>query len=199
MKPSRQSGFTLIEIAIVLVIIGLILAGVLQGQTLINNAKYKSFSKEIDSYRVAAETFKDMYKALPGDINVVSALDASAPQGDGDGLVEGGFCDSAGEESCAVWQHLRYAKLIPGDPGVSGPSARPSHGFGGVVSSIATGNWANGVMQVKLLTQGVPGDVAQRYDNEFDDGNATSGSVARYGGSGSTYAPNSSISLFIAL
>ncbi|MBQ0719490.1 MAG: prepilin-type N-terminal cleavage/methylation domain-containing protein [Gammaproteobacteria bacterium] len=198
-NSSRQSGFTLVEIAIVLVIIGLILGGVLKGQVLIENAKYKSFVKQIESYRAAVYTFQDTYRGLPGDLLNVSALDAAATAGDGDGLIEGGFCDISGEEVCKVWSHLRYAGIISGDPGDVDATASPTHTYGGLVSSIGTGNWANGKTQIKILTKGIPGDVAQRYDNEFDDGDASTGSIARYGGSGTTYNADSSHDVFIAL
>jgi len=198
-NKGRQSGFTLVEIAIVLVIIGLILGGVLKGQVLIDNAKYKNFSKQIDSYRAAIYTFQDRYRGLPGDLLNVSSLDSAAVAGDGDGQIEGGWCDVAGEESCKVWSHLRYAGVISGDPTDTGTTASPTHTYGGLVSSISTGNWANGVTEIKVLTQNIPGQVAQRYDNEFDDGDATTGNVARNGGSGSTYDLDSSLDVFITL
>ncbi|OUS10378.1 prokaryotic N-methylation site [Gammaproteobacteria bacterium 53_120_T64] len=198
---NKQSGFTLVEIAIVLVIIGLILGGVLKGQVLIDNAKYKNFVKQVESYRAGVYTFQDTYRALPGDIGVISALDAAATAGDGDGAIEGAECSTNGEESCLVWSHLRYAGIIAGDPSITTTSAPPTHTYGGRVSSIATGDWANGVSAIKILTLGIPGDVAQRYDNEFDDGNATSGSVARYkpGEDSTTYDLTASHSVYIAL
>ncbi|MBL4782333.1 MAG: prepilin-type N-terminal cleavage/methylation domain-containing protein [Porticoccaceae bacterium] len=198
---NKQSGFTLVEIAIVLVIIGLILGGVLKGQVLIDNAKYKNFVKQVESYRAGVYTFQDTYRALPGDISVITALDAAATAGDGDGSIEGAECDSNAEESCLVWSHLRYAGIIAGDPSITTTSAPPTHTYGGQVSSIATGNWANGVTAIKILTKSVPGDVAQRYDNEFDDGDATSGSVARYepGETSKTYDITASHSVYIAL
>lgn len=199
-KGTRQSGFTLVEIAIVLVIIGLILGGVLKGQVLIDNAKYKNFGKQIESFRAAVATFQDMYQGLPGDLSNTAALDAAAVSGNGNGQIQGGFCDAASEESCVVWSHLRYAGIISGDPTDVSATASPTHTYGGLVSSISTGNWANGVTENKILTRAIPGDVAQRYDNEFDDGNATTGDVARFGGgSGTTYNLNANVNVFISL
>lgn len=187
-KKSRQGGFTLVEIAIVLVIIGLILGGVLQGQTMIENAKYKKFVKEIDSYRAAFHTFQDMHGGLPGDLANISTLDSAATAGNGNGQMAGGYCDVANEESCLVWSHLRYAELIPGDPSLTDATAIPSHAYGGPVSSFSTGNWGNGITEHKVLIISVPGDAAQRYDNEHDDGDATTGNITRYNGSGSSYS-----------
>lgn len=184
---NKQSGFTLVEIAIVLVIIGLILGGVLKGQVLIDNAKYKNFVKQIESYRGAFYTFQDTYRGLPGDISNISALDGAAEAGDGDGVIEGNECDTNKEEACTVWSHLRYAGIIPGDPDDEDAAASPTHTYGGLVSTIGTGDWGNGVAENKIWVKGIPGDVAQRYDNEFDDGDASSGSVARDGGTDATY------------
>ena len=194
----RQSGFTLVEIAIVLVIIGLILGGVLKGQSLIENAKYKNFVKQVHSYRSALHTFQDTYRGLPGDLLDVSALNAAVVSDNGNGRIDGGFCSTT-EESCNVWSHLRYAGIIAGDPSNTTINSPPNHTYGGLVSSMSTGNWANGVLETKLLTRSVPGDVAQRYDNEFDDGDATSGSIARYNGSGTSYDPNAMLDVFITL
>jgi len=183
-KKSRQGGFTLVEIAIVLVIIGLILGGVLQGQTMIENARYKNFVQEIDSYRAAFHTFRDMQRALPGDATTANLanLDAAARGGNGNGRIQGGNCNANNEETCRVWSHLRYAELIPGDPTLNGTDSRPNHAFGGVVSSMETSGAGNGVVENKLRLLTVPGEVAQRYDSEFDDGDASSGNVARIGG-----------------
>jgi len=200
-RKAQQSGFTLVEIAIVLVIIGLILGGVLKGQVLIENAKYKSFVKDIESYRAGVYTFQDTYRALPGDIGVITALDANATKGDGNGVIDGAECSATDEESCLVWSHLRYAGIIAGDPSIEDETAPPTHTYGGQVSAIATGSWANGVNEIKILTLGIPGDVAQRYDNEFDDGDARSGSVARYdpNNNSDTYELTESHSVYITL
>ncbi|OUS11880.1 hypothetical protein A9Q89_07465 [Gammaproteobacteria bacterium 53_120_T64] len=195
----RQLGFTLVEIAIVLVIIGLILGGVLKGQVLIDNAKYKNFVKQIESYRGAYFTFQDTFGGLPGDLAIITVLHASAEAGDGDGLIEGDECTTADEESCTVWSHLRYAGIIAGDPSLTGATAPPNHTYGGLVSTIATGDWGNGITQTKIYSKGIPGDVAQRYDNEFDDGDATSGSVSRNTGTDATYDLATSHDLIITI
>lgn len=198
-KQSRQSGFTLVEIAIVLVIIGLILGGVLKGQTLIDNAKYKNFVKQVESIRAAVLTFQDTYKGMPGDLINVSGLNAAATPGTGSGLVGGGACDVSGEESCLFWSHLRYAGLIAGDPTLIDGSANIQHSFDGVMRGLAWGNWGNGVTEHKIMAYTIPGDIAQRYDNEFDDGDATSGSIARNGGTGATYDLTTTHDVFITL
>lgn len=177
-KKSKQGGFTLVEIAIVLVIIGLILGGVLQGQTMIENAKYKKFVKEIDGYRAAYYTFQDTYQGLPGDLDDNSALDAAAVEGNGGGTIASGYCDTTGEEACVVWSHLRYAQLIPGDPTDTTATASPSHAYGGDVDSMTYTTLGDAVAKNKLILLLVPGDVARRYDNEYDDGDPSDGNAS---------------------
>jgi prepilin-type N-terminal cleavage/methylation domain-containing protein len=71
----QQSGFTLVEIAIVLVIIGLLLGGVLKGQELINSAKVKNMIGDLRTVSSMVYAYQDRFKALPGDQNG-SAVDA---------------------------------------------------------------------------------------------------------------------------
>ena len=66
-KNTKQGGFTLVEIAIVLVIIGLLLGGILKGQELINNAKVRSVADRQNSLKAAWFGFIDRYNFIPGD------------------------------------------------------------------------------------------------------------------------------------
>ena len=67
------------------------------------------------------------------------------------------------------------------------------------MSTIASGNWGNGITETKIYTQGILGDVAPRYDNEFDDGDATSGGVSCNTGTGATYDLATSHELIITI
>jgi len=93
---TTEQGFTLIELSIVLVIIGLIVGGVLVGQDLIHAAEVRATISQIEKYNVAVNTFRGKYNALPGDMNAATATafgfaarGASAGQGDGNGVIEG--------------------------------------------------------------------------------------------------------------
>ena len=95
-KNNRKSGFTLIELSIVLVIIGLIIGGVLTGQDLINAATIRAQISQIENYQTAVHTFELKYGYLPGDIPDPTASafgfgarGGLAGQGDGNGLIEG--------------------------------------------------------------------------------------------------------------
>src|SRR6186713_52960 len=90
---SQQSGFTLVEIAIVLVIIGLLLGGILKGQELINSAKAKSLANDFRNVPVYIYAYQDKFRAIPGDDKVASThvTGATDPIGAtaGNGRIEG--------------------------------------------------------------------------------------------------------------
>ena len=86
---ARQAGFTLVEIAIVLVIIGLLLGGVLKGQELIENAKIKNVINDLKGISAAYYSYQDRYKAIPGDDAAASARFVGAVNGGGNGTITG--------------------------------------------------------------------------------------------------------------
>ncbi|HCR85465.1 MAG TPA: hypothetical protein DIV86_02190 [Alphaproteobacteria bacterium] len=89
---SMKKGFTLVELAIVIIIVGLIIGGILAGQNLLNNAERQKVVKEFQKYNNAMSSFKQQYNALPGDManatTYWTGLD-SWHNGDGDGYIEG--------------------------------------------------------------------------------------------------------------
>lgn len=93
-KTDKEKGFTLIELSIVLVIIGLIVGGVLVGQDLIKAAELRATASQIEKYNTAVNVFRLKYNGLPGDLSspatyfTVTNGNESA-QGDGDGIIEG--------------------------------------------------------------------------------------------------------------
>ncbi len=125
MEKREQTGFTLIELSIVLVIIGLIIGGVLVGQDLINAAGVRAQISQIDKYNAAVNTFQGKYGYLPGDIPdpVASQYGFGARgggaqgEGDGNGLIEGiigGGIGQGGGETAMFWVDLSTAQLIEG-------------------------------------------------------------------------------------
>lgn len=111
----KQSGFTLVELSIVIVIIGLIVAGVTAGKSLVSAANLRTIVGEINETTLAINAFKLQYNYLPGDLpNAYSywgaSCDASAAlcNGNGDSMVPWQ------QESMRSWQHLALAKLVTG-------------------------------------------------------------------------------------
>ncbi len=100
-KSRAQDGFTLIEIAIVLVIIGLLLGGVLQGQQLIENSRVKSATNSFNGIAAGAFSYQDRYGRLPGDdgptvANLTARGDSwiAVAAGDADGVVDAAAADA---------------------------------------------------------------------------------------------------------
>ena len=166
-----RRGFTLVEIAIVLVIIGVLLGGVLKGQELINNARVKNLANEFRSTQTAIFAFQDKFRALPGDYAGAAATWPSgspASSGDGNGII-------AGAETTQAWDHLRRAGLLTG----SG-AATPVNTFSGAmaISSTTAADLVTGMPgSVRVCAGNVPGPLARQLDIAMDDGNATGGNV----------------------
>jgi prepilin-type N-terminal cleavage/methylation domain-containing protein len=126
----NQSGFTLIEIAIVLVIIGLLLGGVLKGQELINSAKVKNLATDFRNIPVYIYGYQDKFHAIPGDDATIGTANThltgatpctGAPTvtagkcAVGNGIIDGNWNDTtAASESWVFWQHVRLAGLTAG-------------------------------------------------------------------------------------
>ena len=187
------AGFTLIEAAIVLVVIGLILGVVLQGQSLIRNAEYRSLKSDISDYQSAFYAFRDRYNRLPGDMpeeevqsRILDGLNGPSGPNAGNGIIDDGpECGDEGHESCMAWQHLRGAGLIRGNPMRAGTDASPSHPFAGVFSSFFTGSVGDSPYGHKMLITGLPGGIARRLDDDLDGQGAPAGRVRCFSG-GST-------------
>lgn len=122
--PASKRAFTLVELSIVLVILGLLVGGVLSGQSLIRASELRAVSTEYSRYLAATETFRDKYFSLPGDMSNATAYwgkDNTRCPGDTGINNTPGTCNGAGDgridifgESYRYWQHLALAGLIEG-------------------------------------------------------------------------------------
>src|SRR5262249_56011653 len=124
MKATRrgltESGFTLVEIAIVLVIIGLLLGGILKGQEMITQAKIKNVINDFNGVTAAVNSYQDRYRALPGDDLNAASRWSGAQAGSGNGQFDTcGYNDvptaPPGMKECNLfWCHLRLVRFLPG-------------------------------------------------------------------------------------
>ncbi|MBA3902725.1 MAG: prepilin-type cleavage/methylation domain-containing protein [Rhodocyclaceae bacterium] len=192
----QQSGFTLVEIAIVLVIIGLLLGGVLKGQELINSAKVKNFANDFRNIPLFIYGYQDKYKALPGDDSgAVAHLGAGATQialasgggTAGNGVINGNWWDGAASlaasESVAFWEHVRRANLAAGATAIAADSDLPKNADGGWIgiesgSTVAANQYITGLSGTYIVcSAGILGKFAKQLDSNVDDGNPFTGSM----------------------
>jgi len=190
---ATQAGFTLVEIAIVLVIIGLLLGGILKGQEMITQAKIKNVINDFNGVTAAVTSYQDRYRAVPGDDQGAAARwVAQAPMTgptQGDGVVVGfynanntagtGGAPIAAAESNLFWQHLRIAGFIAGATSGLGSGTPPPNATGGIIG-VETGVPAAtgmGFSSLIMCTSNLPDKVAIAVDTQADDGAPGTGQV----------------------
>ncbi len=136
-----KKAFSLVELSIVLVILGLLVGGVLSGQSLIRAAELRSVNSEYQRYSAAMGTFRDKYFALPGDMSNATSFWAAEANGDGNGLIMGSAPTvAATNETGHFWSQLALAGLIEG---VYTPAswASPVLGTTNPSGKMATSGW----------------------------------------------------------
>lgn len=181
LNKQHIQGWTLVEIAIVIIIVGLLLGGVLKGRAMITNARIKNLETSYENIAKAIYTYQERYHNLPGDDNKASVLfehvtDEGGHQvisnGDGDGLIEGDYqAPTSTSETGKVWQHLRAAELIIGSPiDVSGPL----NAFGG---GTGIGSQELNINYVFIGFTRIPKEIAYLLDERKDDGIEEKGRV----------------------
>ena len=197
----KQSGFTLIEIAIVLVIIGLLLGGVLKGQELIQSARVRNLISQQDGVKAAYFGFLDRFRALPGDYSkATTTIAGTTVDGDNNGQITSGGAGTAKDEHIAAWEHLSHAGFINGSYIYSAvpesTSSAPSNPYARFLRIIYDGTYGGAASPARhnLKTGNqIPSDLIAEIDRKIDDGNPIGGTFmfSPYdgGGTGATAAP----------
>ncbi len=181
---NKQTGFTLIEIAIVLVIIGLLTGGVLKGQELITNAKVNNTITKMDGLKAAVFGFQDRFRALPGDMGnaatVIGNGAVNCATGCDNGLIQPWYNTSL------VTNHLLAAGFYSGAYSTAEsntvPTAQnaPTNPWGGPMFvayynnyyTAGTATSRNGI----YTGRSIPSSVMAEIDRKIDDGTPQTGS-----------------------
>lgn len=213
-QKASQSGFSLVELSIVLVILGLLTGGILGGQSLIRAAELRKITSEHQGFEVAINTFHSKYRSLPGDFKKAEQVWGAAsncPEGSDVGTET---CNGNGngsideDESFRFWQHLSNAQLIPGrylglapsevsdwTPAEHFPDSASGNGawivYTGPAIRRSNGNTANVWMLATVAPWGdfigsLSSEELWSIDAKIDDGMPTSGVVQTAGGGDGT-------------
>jgi prepilin-type N-terminal cleavage/methylation domain-containing protein len=182
----NNSGFTLVEIAIVLVVVGLLTSVITKGHVMLVNAQLKRVESDAAGIRLAIATYQDRYWQLPGDdsrafqrFDVYQSLNADDVDGDGSGTIEGLWDDhhtgtltnTGAAESEKIFAHLRAAGLIPGG---SFDTTRPLNANSGKIGV------QDGALELSGLVTvfgHLDGYFIKIIESRLDDGKPNSGKV----------------------
>ena len=195
--PSKrlQTGFTLVEIAIVLVIIGLLLGGILKGQEMITQARIKNVVNDFNGITAAYFSYQDRYRAAPGDDQGAWqrwGTAYGAQNGDQDGVV--GIANlnynrppvapaapgapaatvAAADENTNFWQHMRISGFVAGPSQGLGATTQPTNAVGGQVGVQNGGMGLNGLI---VCSANIPDKIAGAVDTQLDDQRSNSGTL----------------------
>ena len=189
----KQTGFTLIEIAIVLVIIGLLLGGVLKGQELITSARVRNLISQQDGVKAAYFGFLDRFRSLPGDYNLATTNIANTTaNGNANGQIEaaavcGAIPACQALEYIVVWEHLSRAGFINGSYTYAAlpesSASAPANPYVRYIQLIYDNSYGTGPAgppvpavrhNIKTGNQ-IPSDILAEIDRKIDDGNPIGG------------------------
>lgn len=188
---AAQAGFTLVEIAIVIVVVGLLMGAMLKGQELVHGAQVKNLASQQDGIKAAFLAFADRFGAPPGDYahaGTYVSCRGTCLNGNGNGRVENNAAPANGSEAredLLAWEHLSAAGFIAGqyflNPGetAASDSNSPKNRFGIHLQIAFDANFGldaskNACHNIKTGNQ-VPASLLAEADHKFDDGRPHSG------------------------
>lgn len=186
MRKKEQLGFTLLEIVLLVLIVGVVVAAVLKGQEMITGAKVKRVARQLDEVRAAYFAFEDRYRALPGDYaqaHVHLHCGGACPKGNGDSRIrelETPLAGSEVREDILVWTHLSSAGFLKGDyrmvagSTVADQGNTPRNPYSALAQLAFDGRYGltdGGVPHHNLKTgPQLPVEVVAELDRKIDDG-----------------------------
>lgn len=182
---TKQTGFTLVEIAIVLVIVGLLLGGILKGQEMITQAKIKNVVNDFNGITAAVNSYQDRYRAMPGDDLNATGRWAGSVSGGGNGQIAGLYnaatiaTYTSAMESNLFWWHLRLAGFVGGATTGQAAGQQPTNAANGImgVETGVTTSSGLGFTSAIICSSNLPDKIAIAVDTQMDDGSPSSGQV----------------------
>lgn len=185
LTKNNNSGFTLVEVSIVLVVIGLLIGSILVAVNILQNARITSTISTLQSIQSAVSTYNQNYGAVPGDDAKADTRFGLANKGGGNGIIgnttsyntSAALANGDGPaESRMVWTNLRAAGLIKGE---KTDTAQPGNSFGGIFGIQNGAFTTNGISAGTnvICINNVPGSAAAIIDQRQDDGNPQEGNI----------------------
>lgn len=168
-----KQGFSLVELAIVLVIIGLVTGGIMTGQNLIRASEIRSISAQHNSFVTASFAFRNKYLALPGDVKNASNFWVGATNGNGDKQLSPATVSGGKGEMYGFWQQLMLAEMLEGsysgNSGTGGTGLQDSViGTNVPASKITSAGWTVGY--IGTANSSNTDYFAGTYENAFNFG-----------------------------
>ncbi|MBU0689359.1 MAG: type II secretion system GspH family protein [Gammaproteobacteria bacterium] len=195
----KQSGFTLIEISIVMAIISLLITLTIKGRELVESSRAKSIASDFRGIQTALYGYQDRFRALPGDDSNASAHLKGSPtvinNGNGNLHIEGQL-NAAWGESYFLWQHIRLAGFLQGaiDPAATGyvPISAAGGAFGVTdISNAPITGMSGGYI---ICSDNISGRLVKQLDMMLDDGYTAKGAMlVSHANTGGEPIPSSSI------
>ncbi len=188
-----QAGFTLVDTAIVLILVGLLLGGALKAREMVTQARIKNIIDDFSGVTAALYAYQDRYRALPGDEKnsiTTARWGATGRGGDGNGVLCTNDCPTpllaaqkynatavpaaAAAETGLFWLHLRLAGFVGGSTEGIAATQQPNNAAGGIMGVQTTGMGFGGNI---ICSSNLPDSIAVGVDAQMDEGTPEKGRV----------------------
>jgi prepilin-type N-terminal cleavage/methylation domain-containing protein len=189
---NKCAGFTLLELAITMLVIGSMIASVFSAQIVMDMSKVHLFEDDFRNIFQYINDYQDRYHAIPGDDPTIGTANSHLPYAvacttqqfgmcmPGNGKIDGNWNDtSKASESFLIWQHLRLAEFLSGDTDIASANYFAKNAAGGALG--VTNQSKSPIIGLKgsviVCSDGISGKFVKQIDIALDDGSTNSGSM----------------------